>query len=557
MDVDTTVRIEKKEPGDKDNTNGETADSLLRQAATKSPAVIAFADPPNRADFGIGPAHSVPFAEADALATRVAAGFADHGLEAGDVVAFQLPNTWESALFMIAAWRARLIAVPMPMMWRLNELHHAVAQIDPKAIVTMGQFAGHDHAETMREAVAPHMSVRYIFGVGTELCDGVTPINDWLESDHPGEADVQTVRSGSASDVALMTWAASTSGMHPVPRTHAELLAIGRIAVAELQLTNTDVLLNAYPLTGIAAVAGQLMASLLTSAPLNFHLPFDYDTFVTQLREKDVTYTAVPPPVIAALGERGDMEEAGLALGRIGCVHTLPSDLESGDALADFPVPVYTIHNLAELALIIARENADQPAAALPLGQLFTTDTDAKDESYLETRVRGSVADSDSRQRLEGELFVRGATVPGGDLDKAGALTQMLLVKDAQGYLNTRIPCYIDDTMEGYFRCKRHRELLYHGGVAVPVAELDKTYAEYPEFLDAAAFAIADPVMGERIFAAVVPRPDQTPSLTDFRRFLEAKGVAAYKNPDQLVIVNAIPREPDGSVLRAQILNQI
>ncbi|MDH3581749.1 MAG: acyl--CoA ligase, partial [Hyphomicrobiales bacterium] len=484
--MDTTVRIEKKEPGDKDNTNGESADSLLRQAATSSPEVIAFADPPNRADFGIGPAQRVTFAEADALATRVAAGFADHGLEAGDTIAFQLPNTWESALIMIAAWRARLIAVPMPMMWRLNELHHAVAQIDPKAIITVGRFAGHDHAATMREAAAQHISVRYIFGLGAELCDGITPINDWLESDPRGEADVQTVRAGSANDVALMTWAASTSGVHPVPRTHAELLAVGRVAVAALQLTNADVLLNAYPLTGIAAVAGQLIAAMLTSAPLNFHLPFDYDTFVTQLREERVSYTAVPAPVIAALAERGDMAEPGLALTRIGCVRTLPSDLESGDALAGFPVPVYTIHNLAELALIIACENADQPAA-LPLGELFATDTGTHGEGYLETRVRGSVAGNDAGQRLEGELFVRGPTVPGGGLDRAGALTQMLLLKDAQGYLNTRIPCYIDDTMEGNFRCRRNSELLYHGGVAVPAAELDKTYAEYPEFLDAAA----------------------------------------------------------------------
>ena len=41
-------------------------------------------------------------------------------------------------------------------------------------------------------------------------------------------------------------------------------------------------------------------------------------------------------------------------------------------------------------------------------------------------------------------------------------------------------------------------------------------YASYPEFLDAAAFAIDDPVMGDRIFAAVVPRPDQSPSLDSF-----------------------------------------
>ena len=558
MDTETTVRIETREPGEKEQTTEETADGLLRQMAARLPEAVAFADPPNRAGFGIGAARSVRFSEADALANRIAARLAAHDLKPGDTIAFQLPNVWESAVLTIAAWRAGLIAVPLPMMWRLNELHHAVAQINPQAIVTIGRFADHDHAETICEAATHHISVRYIFGLGGESRDGVTPVDDWFEDgagDEEGSAEPRP--DGSAGDLAIMTWAASGSGVYPVPRTHAELIKLGQVAVGELKMTGDDVLLNTYPLTGISAVAGQLMPCLLVGASLNFHLPFDYDTFVAQLRDRAVTYTAVPGPVIAALMERGEFDSPGMALSRIGCICLSPHHVTDRDTISGFPVPVYNIHNLGELALIIRQENFEQEITGLPLGRLPVPGSGPEEEAYLETRIRGSVSEGESNQRLEGELFVRGTAVPSGPLDKAGALTQNLLIHDSHGYLNTRIRCAVDDTMGGHFRCERDSELLYHGGVAVGAGELDHIYADYPDFLDTAAFAIEDPIMGERIFAAVVPRPDHTPSLADFRRFLAGKGVAAYKAPDQLVIVNSIPRSTGGTVLRNQILDQV
>jgi hypothetical protein len=252
--------------------------------------------------------------------------------------------------------------------------------------------------------------------------------------------------------------------------------------------------------------------------------------------------------------ELGDLDSAATTLTRIGRVLPWPHAQPCGAIDASGPA-VYTLCNLGELALVILRE-ADAPSrTGLPLGRLAVPDSD-NGEVYVETRVRGSVARG-GEQQLTGTLFVRGAGVPAGPFDKAGALARSLLRRDAHGYLDTGIRCTVEAGTAERFRCERDGDLLYHGGVAIPAAELDRIYAAYPDFLDAAAFAFEDPVMGERIFAAIVPRPDRAPSLADFRRFLAEKGMALYKAPDQLVIVNAIPREPGGAVLRERLPDHI
>jgi non-ribosomal peptide synthetase component E (peptide arylation enzyme) len=63
--------------------------------------------------------------------------------------------------------------------------------------------------------------------------------------------------------------------------------------------------------------------------------------------------------------------------------------------------------------------------------------------------------------------------------------------------------------------------------------------------------------MGERIFAAVVPPAELSPSLERLKAFLSEEQFARYKAPDQLVIVKSTPRSGDDSELRDRLRAQI
>jgi non-ribosomal peptide synthetase component E (peptide arylation enzyme) len=68
---------------------------------------------------------------------------------------------------------------------------------------------------------------------------------------------------------------------------------------------------------------------------------------------------------------------------------------------------------------------------------------------------------------------------------------------------------------------------------------------------------LLDPIMGDRIFAAVVPEADEPVSLEALHAYLHGLDVAPYKFPDQIVVVRDIPRDGNDRVLRDQILSRI
>ena len=557
MQAETAYRADETEP---ETPAPVTADIFLRHWAEQTPDAVALSDAPNRDALGLGPSRSLSFAAANLIVDRIAGNFAAHGLQAGDVLALQLPNICESTLIIAGAWRAGLVPCTLPLLWRLTEIDAAFGQVEPAAVVCMGRSAVGDNADTMREAAAQHVTIRYVFGLGGRLPDGVTPIDHWLD-EGPSIGGVDPARAASAPRAnapAVLTWSTTPSGTFAVPRTHRELIDIGKVFVGRLGLSSHDTLLNTYPLATISALGGQLVPWLLTGASLTLHQPFDFAIFLDQLAAHEVTYTAIPAPIIAALAEDQHFRTEGRRLTRIGCVW--PASYRAGKAtqLSDLPISLFDIHNFSELALMVRqREPADDPMR-LPLGKLVAPSGGDEPTVYLETRVRGSVSNGSTEPSvLKGELLVRGATIPHGPFTTAGIRAQTALRPDSHGYLDTEILCSVDEAVTGYFRCEHNDKLIQHGGMAVAASELDALYAEFPDFLDAAAFAIDCPVMGDRIVAAVVPRPEVTPSLDQLKRFLEDRRVAGYKMPDQLAVVNAIPRQPDGRIMRDQILAQV
>jgi mycobactin salicyl-AMP ligase len=189
--------------------------------------------------------------------------------------------------------------------------------------------------------------------------------------------------------------------------------------------------------------------------------------------------------------------------------------------------------------VVLRRESQANPAA-LPLGNIRLGDEDAV---FVETKLRPRL-DGDS------ELLVRGPIVPHGPPGTS-------LARDDDGYVGAGLRGTAEAKDIMTVRLKADPELLRHGGVAIAASEFDELYRSFPCFLDAACFVLPDPVIGDRVFAAVVPRPGEAISLETLNQFLTDRGVAPYKFPDRLLVVKQIPRDTDGRVLREQILTQV
>ena len=100
----------------------------------------------------------------------------------------------------------------------------------------------------------------------------------------------------------------------------------------------------------------------------------------------------------------------------------------------------------------------------------------------------------------------------------------------------------------------RDKDMINRGGENVYSVEVENALAEHPDVIEVAVVGVADPVMGEKVGAVVVPRPgapeDIVPSLIAFAR----ERLADYKVPQFVrVIDDGLPRNAGGKVLKTTL----
>jgi mycobactin salicyl-AMP ligase len=517
-----------------------TAEGLLRRRARQKPETLALSDPPNTEMLGLGHSRSFTYGEADAAVDALASFFVEIGLEPGDKIAVQLPNLALQPLTLLGAWRAGLSVAVLPMLWRGYEIGKMCEAIEPKALIGVSSFGGAHPAEELCRVAAPHLFVRFVLSFGQDLPDGVFSLDDAILT-RPG---VRPVDAPQRKAPALITFTARRGmPLIPVYRSEDELLAQGAMTVLALSLDSRDVILNPYPLTGPAGLALALAPWLISGCVLAQHQPLDYAVFVQQMFATGATVTALPSAVLEELAKDRALEERRCVLRRLGAVwtaleHALPLSFGTGALLFD-------LYPLGDLASIVLPREAGSVPSSLPLGPIKVGE-DGGSAIFVETRLRKEGADA-----RVGELLLRGPVVP--QEARRGEL-----LPDGDGFVATGLQAEIgDDGVAPGLRFIRDDELLHHGGFAIAACELDGLYQSFPGFLDAACFVLPDPLLGDRVFAAVAPKPGEPVSLDALIAFLQDRHVAPYKFPDKLLVVRQVPRDAQGRILRDEILKQV
>lgn len=97
----------------------------------------------------------------------------------------------------------------------------------------------------------------------------------------------------------------------------------------------------------------------------------------------------------------------------------------------------------------------------------------------------------------------------------------------------------------------RRSDLILRGGANVSPAEVEKVLLDHPDVVDAVVYGIPDERLGERVAAAIVAGASQ-PDPEQLRAHL-ARQLARYKIPDQIRMLDELPRNSMGKVLRSEL----
>lgn len=144
-----------------------------------------------------------------------------------------------------------------------------------------------------------------------------------------------------------------------------------------------------------------------------------------------------------------------------------------------------------------------------------------------------------------GELLVRGPELCVGYLDPAQ--TEEAFTPDGwfrTGDLATLDPVEI---------VGRLKDVIIRGGENISTAEVEEVLEAHPAIHQAVAVGVPDPLMGERVAAFVVA--SQPLTVDDVRGWFAARGIARFKTPERIEVVDALPLlptgKPDRSALRS------
>ncbi|HET9728595.1 MAG TPA: AMP-binding protein [Acidimicrobiia bacterium] len=161
------------------------------------------------------------------------------------------------------------------------------------------------------------------------------------------------------------------------------------------------------------------------------------------------------------------------------------------------------------------------------------------------------IGDVELRIDAAGELCVRGPEVCVGYLDA----TDTAVAFDEEGWFHTGDLAAVD--AEGRYEIVgRLKELIIRGGENISATEVEAVLEAHPSVQHAVAIGEPDELMGERVCAFVVA--DATFDLATCRSWFEERGIARYKTPERIVLVNELPLlssgKPDRQALRARVL---
>ena len=284
---------------------GATLDDLFRRAGVRRPDALALIDPPNGETITGGAPRRLTYAEADRAISALAAKLRRLSLQTDMVVAMQLANTVDSVIALLGVLRAGMIAAPLPLLWREQEMVAALSRIGAKAIVTSSHVGLAAQSEIAMQVAAELFPIRHICGFGRDLPDGVVPLDD-VFNPAPTEFYQPSVRPGSAAaHVAAITFDVTGDGFVPVARSQSELIAGGLAVFREAGIAENATILSTIPAVSFAGIALTLMPWLLAGGTLALHHGFDPAVFAEQSRAHEPCSVVLPGPALAPLADAG------------------------------------------------------------------------------------------------------------------------------------------------------------------------------------------------------------------------------------------------------------
>lgn len=536
----------------------DTLYSLFEDALAECKDQEGLVDPENRFNITGDLPKRLTFHQIHETVEKYASIFYEYGLRRDDIVIVQLPNVVELPMIYLALSKLGIICSPIPMQYGAYEINSIISETDPKAFISIQTFNGTKHAEQFASVF-----------VNNEIKFSLGSVNDFIDLHdfHPSEESFNVQQSYSkentvsANDIFTICWTSGTTGTPKgVPRSHNLWLPMAKAAAFVSETEEGDTLLNPFPMINMASIGGFLFNWLLCKGKLIQHHPFDLNVFLAQIANEKVNYTIAPPAIMNMLLNNPAIldQQDFSSLRSIGCGGAPLSEWMVESFQNKYNLTVQNIFGSNEGAtLLSARNEIEDPHLRAKYFPRFGV-KNLEWSNPVSKLVRTKLVDVETHEEINesnqpGELLISGATVFDGYWNAPEANAEVF---DEEGYFRTGDLFEISpkDTQQKYYKfCGRCKDLIIRGGMNISPEELDNLLSSHPKLLEVAVTGYEDEILGEKVGVVAVLAEGETISLEEIIDFLKTKQIAKYKMPEDLRLIDVLPKNPVGKVLRREL----
>lgn len=497
---------------------------LLRRSAKRYPAKVALIDGERR----------LTFAELDAAVNRIANAMRQRGVAHGDRVALLAHNSWQYVALDFATARLGAVLVPINFMLGPAEVGFILEHSGAIGLIAeAGELLA--VAEDASTAVPAPPKLRGV--IGTDPTGRCEPVDAWATH---VDATEPAVLVGDEDPLRLMYTSGTESRPKGAIHTSRSLIAQYVSCIVDGEMTAEDIDVHSMPMYHCAQLDCFLGPRIYLGAT-SVVLPGPQPELVLRtLQEHRATSYFAPPTVWISLLRSPAFAQADLSSLAKGYYGASPMPVEVLREIQQ-RLPQLRLWNfygqteLAPLATILGpSEQTSHPGSAgRPALNVETRVVDDDDRELAAGRV-GEIVHRSPHATLgyyndgprTAEAF-RGGWFHTGDLG----------VFDAEGRLTV-----VD----------RKKDMIKTGGESVASREVEEVLYLSDAVAEAAVFGLPDPRWVERVVAAVVPRDGVTLSAPEVLEHCRTH-LAGYKTPKQVVVLDALPRNPSGKILKREL----
>ncbi|MGH3633211.1 (2,3-dihydroxybenzoyl)adenylate synthase [Mycobacterium sp.] len=512
---------------------GRTLDSILSEAARRWPDRVAVVDAGARQQ-------QLSYAELDERADRAATGLCALGIVPGDRVLLQLPNSAAFAVALFALLRAGAIPVMCLPGHRGAELGHFTAISGAAGLLIADTANGFDYRTMAQALLDDHPTLRHV------AVDGDPgPFVSWAQVCGTEAHRPAPCVADPGSPALLLVSGGTTGKPKLIPRTHDDYVYNATASAGICRLTCDDVYLVVLPAAhNFPLACPGLLGAMTVGATTVFTSDASPESAFAAIERYGVTVTALVPALAKLWAQACEWEPMTPTSLRLLQVGGAKLDAEDGPRIRT------------------ALNTGLQQVFGMAEGLLCYTGVDDPPELVDRSQGRPLCADDELRivddtgqpvmAGVDGELLVRGPYTLNGYFHAERENERCF---DPDGFFRTGD--LVRRFGDGYLEVTgRVKDVIHRGGETIAAADLEEHLLAHPAIWSAAAVALPDLYLGERICAAVVfVGPSVT--LPELNEFLDQRGVSTHARPDMLVEMAKLPTTAVGKVDKKAIAAQL